>query len=72
MVNGGGLDADTTLMTTAQRSLRQLLRQDMYVLDERAIAAAIIARTIAHATVARAAFHSDPPVTVTAKLPSRR
>jgi hypothetical protein len=48
-------------MTTAQRSLRKLITEDMYVLDEHAVAAAILARAAAHATVARAQFHNDPP-----------
>lgn len=51
-------------MTNDQRSLRALITQDMYVVDERLIAAAILARANAHATVARASFHSDPRASV--------
>lgn len=47
-------------MTTAQRSLRELIKRELYAPDERAVAAAILARALAHATVARASFHSEP------------
>ena len=48
-------------MTTAQESIRRLIDDDMYVPDAREIAAAILVRAVAHATVARTAFHSDQP-----------
>jgi hypothetical protein len=47
-------------MTTPQRSLHELIKRGLYAPDERAVAAAIVARALAHATVARASFHSDP------------
>ncbi len=40
--------------------LHQLISRDMYVVDERAIATAILARASAHAAVAAASFRSDP------------
>ena len=46
-------------MTTAQESIRRLIKDDMYLPDEREIAAAILVRAVARATVARSAFHSD-------------
>jgi hypothetical protein len=47
-------------MTTVQQSLRDLIKHELYAPDEHAVAAAILARAVAHATVARASFHSEP------------
>ena len=47
-------------MNTAQRALHELIKRELYAPDERAVAAAILARALAHATVARASFHSEP------------
>jgi hypothetical protein len=52
-------------MNTHMRALRQLIEDGMYVVDEDAVTAAIIARASVHQTVARASFRSDvkaPPV----------
>ncbi len=47
-------------MTTVQQSLRDLIKHELYAPDEHAVAAAILARAAAHATVARASFNSEP------------
>ena len=45
-------------MTNEQRTLRQLIGEGMYVVDEGTVARAILARASVHETVARAGFHS--------------
>jgi hypothetical protein len=51
-------------VNTHQKALRQLISDGMYVVDEQAVAAAILARASVHATVAAASFKSDvtPPL----------
>jgi hypothetical protein len=51
--------ADTATMTTVQQSLRDLISRELYAPDDHAVAAAILARAAAHATIARALFHSE-------------
>ena len=46
-------------MTNEQRTIRQLIFEDLYVVDEQTIASAIVARANVHATVAGATFRSD-------------
>ena len=45
-------------MTNEQRTLRQLINDGMYVVDETTIAEAIIARARVNATIAHNEFHS--------------
>jgi hypothetical protein len=51
--------ADTGNMTNAQRALKQLIGDELYVVDEQAVARAIVARCTVHATVAHARFRSE-------------
>ncbi|HET9720638.1 MAG TPA: hypothetical protein VFP55_11205 [Solirubrobacteraceae bacterium] len=48
-------------MTDDQRTLKQLILEGMYVVDERSVAGAIVARASARTAVARTSFRSDPP-----------
>ncbi|HWD64425.1 MAG TPA: hypothetical protein VG405_04575 [Solirubrobacteraceae bacterium] len=48
-------------MTDAQRTLKQLILEGMYPVDERSVAGAIVARASARTAVARTSFRSDPP-----------
>lgn len=48
-------------MTDDQRTLKQLILEGMYVVDERSVAGAILARASARTAVARTSFRSDPP-----------
>jgi hypothetical protein len=52
-------------VTNAQRTLKQLISEELYVVDEQALARAILARASVHATVAHAGFRSEvtaPPL----------
>jgi hypothetical protein len=51
------------VMNNHLRALRELIADDLYFVDDQAVAAAIIARSTVHMTVARASFRSDakPP-----------
>lgn len=53
--------ADTKKVTDDQRTLKQLILEGMYVVDERSVAGAIVARASARTAVARTSFRSDPP-----------
>ena len=53
--------ADTKKVTDDQRTLKQLILEGMYVVDERCVAGAIMARASARTVVARTSFRSDPP-----------
>ena len=46
-------------MTDAQRTLKQMILEGMYVVDERSVAEAIVARAGARTAVARTSFRSD-------------
>lgn len=48
-------------MTDAQRTLKQMILEGMYVVDERSVARAIVARAGARTAVAQASFRSDSP-----------
>lgn len=48
-------------MTDDQRTLKQMILEDMYVIDERSIAGAIVARARVRTAVARASFRGDSP-----------
>jgi hypothetical protein len=47
-------------MDSHRRSLKQLIDDGMYVVDERAVADAIFARASVRVSVARASFRSEP------------
>ncbi len=57
------LAVDTSPMNSHLRLLKQLITDGMYVVDETAVAEAILARGSVRATVANAAFRSEvqPP-----------
>lgn len=62
-------------MTEAQRNLRRLIGEGMYVVDPEAVAGAIVSRACVRSTVARTGFHSDvqaPPVRSFRRDPSAR
>lgn len=48
-------------MNDDQRTLKQLILEGMYVVDEESVARAIVARAGARTAVARTSFHSDQP-----------
>ena len=58
-INPPGSGADTGNVTNEQRTLKQLILEGMYIVDERSVARAIVARAGARDAVARAGFHSD-------------
>jgi hypothetical protein len=52
-------------MTNEQRNLRQLIDDGIYVVDEQAVARAILSRALVHSTVAHATFRTAvkaPPI----------
>lgn len=48
-------------MTDAQRTLKQMILEGMYVVDEGSVAGAIVARARVRTAVARAGFRGDSP-----------
>ena len=48
-------------MTDTQRTLKQMILEGIYVVDERSVAGAIVARAQVRTTVARAGFRGDGP-----------
>lgn len=55
-------------MTNEQRTLKQLILEGMYPVDERSVARAIVARAGVRDAVARAGFHSDVKVSAVASF----
>lgn len=53
------MGADTKKMTDTQRTLKQMILEGMYVVDERSVAGAIMARAQVRTAVARAGFRGD-------------
>lgn len=58
-INPDAPAADTGKVTNEQRTLKQLILEGMYPVDEHSVARAIVARAGARDAVARAGFHSD-------------